>query len=439
MRVHLMGVGGVGMSGLARVLVAQGHDVSGCDRAGGAALDALAAAGVRTAIGHDAAHVAGVDRLVVTGAVPDDHPELAAARAGGVQVLHRADQLAELLAAHPRRVVVTGAHGKTTTSAMLAYAADRLGLDPTFLVGGDVRQLGANARAGASGLAIAEGDESDRSVARLPATVAIVLNVDLDHLDHYASVAEVEALLATWTVRLPADGALILGDGVELPAPCRVARFGVGPGEGLRALDVHEGADGVAFRTSDGHAVELAVPGAHNAGNACAAALALEALGVPRADALAALAGFAGAGRRFEPIGMRDGAQVVDDYAHHPVELAATLAAARARRPQRLVVYFQPHMPWRTRAFADAFAAALSTADVAIVQETYVARGAPDPDASARRIVDAVDPRVGAVFVEDEDAGVHALAAALRPGDLVLTCGAGPVDRVARRIVAGER
>ncbi len=434
-----MGIGGVGMSGLARVLAAQGHQVSGCDRAGGPALDALAAAGVATAVGHEAAHVAEIDRLVVTGAVPDDHPEPAAARASGVEVLHRADQLAELLAQHPRRVVVTGAHGKTTTSAMLAYAADRLGLDPTFLVGGDVRQLGANARAGAGGLAIAEGDESDRSVARLPATVAVVLNVDLDHLDHYASVADVEALLASWTARLPADGVLVLGDGVELPAPCPVVRFGVGPGPGLRALDPAEGAQGIAFTTVDGERIELAVPGVHNAGNARAAALALEAVGVPRGEALRALAGFAGAGRRFEPIGTRDGALIVDDYAHHPVELAATLAAARARRPQRLVVYFQPHMPWRTKAFADAFAEALSTADEVIVQETYVARGEPDADASARRIVAAIDASVPARFVEDEADGVRALAAALRPGDLVLTCGAGPVDRVARRVVAGER
>jgi UDP-N-acetylmuramate--alanine ligase len=334
---------------------------------------------------------------------------------------------------------VTGAHGKTTTSGMIAYALARLGSDPTYLVGGDVPQLGANAGAGDGDVCVAEGDESDRSVTRLPADVAVVLNVDLDHLDHYASIDEVVALLASWTARLPAAAVLVAGDGVELPTDAAVERFGLGPGEGLRALDAEAGPGGVSFAPSSGGRVALRVHGVHNAANACAAALALRALGVPLAEAFAVLATFTGTGRRFEVVGERDGVRVVDDYAHHPAELAATVAAGRAQRPARLVVYFQPHMPWRTRAFAAGFADALAAADVAVVGETYVARGAPEPGVTARAIVEhlhAAAPDVDAAFAADEEAAVEALRARIRRGDLVLCCGAGPVDRVARRLVA---
>src|SRR5262245_59462208 len=214
------------MSGIARVLHGRGHAVSGCDRADGPALDARRALGIACAVPHDPAHLDGVDELVVSSALDDGEPELRRARELGVPIRHRSDALAAILAEHRRRVVVTGAHGKTTTSAMLAVALTGLGVRPTFLVDGGVSQLGTNAVAGDGDLCVAEGDESDRSVARLPADIAVVLNVDLDHLDHYASVAEVTELLASWTARLPADGLLVAGDGVELPAP-RTARFGL--------------------------------------------------------------------------------------------------------------------------------------------------------------------------------------------------------------------
>ncbi|MFM7247249.1 MAG: Mur ligase domain-containing protein, partial [Actinomycetota bacterium] len=304
MTTHLVGVGGAGMSAIARVLAERGEAVTGCDREGGPLVRRLGREGITCHVGHDAAHVEGCDRVIASGAIPDDAPELVRARELGIPVQHRAEALAAILAEHDRRVVVTGAHGKTTTTSMLAYAAERLGLDPTFLVGGEVRDLGTNGRGGASGLAIAEGDESDRSVRLLPADLAVVLNVDLDHLDHYDSVEDVTALLAGWVAELPADGLLLLGDGVDLAAPCPTARFGVGPGEGLRALDPVPEGGGVAFAPTRGPArVRLAVPGAHNAGNACAAALVLERLGVGLDEAFAALEGFSGAGRRFEVLG----------------------------------------------------------------------------------------------------------------------------------------
>lgn len=434
MTTHLVGVGGAGMSAIARVLVQRGEAVSGCDRDRSVLLDRLAREGVACMVGHDAAHAEDVDRLIVSGAIPDDAPEVVRARERGIPVLHRAEALAAILAEHDRRVVVTGAHGKTTTTSMLAYAAVELGLDPTFLVGGEVRQLGSNARGGRSGLAIAEGDESDRSVRLLPADIAVVLNVDLDHLDHYGSVDDVVDLLRSWVDGLAADGLLVLGDGVDIAAP-QVERFGVGPGEGLRALDAVADGDGVAFRPSRGpDRVRLSVPGVHNAGNACAAALVLERLGVPLADAFAALEGFTGAGRRFEVLGTAFGYTVVDDYAHHPAELRAAIAAARGRDPKRLVVLFQPHMPWRATQFAEEFADALRAADRVVVLETYVARGAVDPGGgSALPIAQMVGSN--AVFVPTGKAAAKELRMIARSGDLILCCGAGPVDQIARAVL----
>ncbi len=437
--IHLVGIGGVGMSAIARVLHGRGIAVSGCDRIDGPVLAELRALGIPCDAPHDPAHLSGATQIVVSTAIDPSEPELVAARSAGIDVRHRSHALATILADHDARVVVTGAHGKTTTSAMLASALVDLDLDPTFMVGGVVRQLGTNARSGGGRICIAEGDESDRSVARLPATIAVVLNVDHDHLDHYSSVAEVVELLASWTATLPGAGTLILGDGVDLPSAAIVARFGVGPGVGLRALDVVETADGVQFRPSRGPAlVQLAVGGVHNAGNACAAALALEALGVPLARAFDALSRFIGAGRRFEVIGERDGVRVIDDYAHHPVELAATVRTARAAAAGRVVVYFQPHMPWRTRAFAGEFAVALAGADVSVLAETYVARGQPEPDASAEQIVTMLrEEGCDARWAPTYEAGVAVLLELLRPGDLLVCAGAGPVDQVARAVVGG--
>jgi len=433
MSIHLVGVGGAGMSGIARVLAQRGQVVTGCDREATPLTKALIAEGIACSVGHSAEHAETAERLIVSGAIDDDAPELVRARELGLPIQHRAEALADILREHAARVVVTGAHGKTTTSAMLAAAAVELGLDPTFVVGGDVRQLGTNARGGSDQLAIVEGDESDRSVRQLPATIGVILNVDFDHLDHYDSVEDVVALLGEWAATVPTDGLIVLGDGVAIAPAAEVARFGVGPGEGLRALDAVADGDGIAFRPSRGpERVRLAVPGVHNAGNACAAALVLERLGVSLEDAFAALERFEGAGRRFEVVGRAFGYTVVDDYAHHPTELAAAIAAARGRQPKRLVVLFQPHMPWRTIAFGEQFAEALKAADRVIVVETYVARGEPDPEASARRIAQLVGSK--AVFMATGTAAARELRGIACSGDLILCCGAGPVDQIARAV-----
>ena len=434
MSIHLVGVGGAGMSGIARVLAQRGQVVTGCDREATRVTKALMAEGIACAVGHSAEHAETAERLIVSGAIADDAPELVRARELGLPIQHRAEALADILREHAARVVVTGAHGKTTTSAMLAAAAVDLGLDPTFVVGGDVRQLGTNARGGSDQIAIVEGDESDRSVLQLPATIGVILNVDFDHLDHYDSVEDVVALLGEWAATVPTDGLIVLGDGVAIAPAAEVARFGVGPGKGLRALDAVADGDGIAFRPSRGpERVRLAVPGVHNAGNACAAALVLERLGVSLDEAFAALERFEGAGRRFEIVGRAFGYTVVDDYAHHPTELAAAIAAARGREPKRLIVLFQPHMPWRTIAFGEQFAEALKAADRVIVVETYVARGAPDPEASARRIAQLVGSK--AVFIATGGAAAREIQGIARSGDLILCCGAGPVDRIARAVL----
>jgi UDP-N-acetylmuramate--alanine ligase len=422
-RVHLMGIGGAGMSGLARVLGASGVEVTGCDRARG---------------GHDPAHLEPGMEVVVSSAIADDEPELLRARALGLPVLHRSDVLAELVAAARRSIVVGGAHGKTTTTALLAFVLSELGEDPTFLVGGDVPQLGTNARAGGGPLLVAEGDESDGSIARLRPQCAIVLNVDLDHQDRYASLADLVELLGSWTQTLPPDGRLVVGDGVELPTRAPVLRTGLGEGEGWRARDVREEGRGLRFTLArpgaEPLALDLAIPGAHNAANAVAALASLDWAGIAPERAAEPLSRFRGAGRRFEEHGEVRGIRLVDDYAHHPSEITAVLSAARSYAGEgRVLACFQPHMHWRTRALQREFGESLTAADAACVCEIYLARGEPEEGVTGRlvveRLLDAAPGFPVGWTPSYEDAAAW-LASRARAGDVVLTMGAGPVDRV---------
>jgi UDP-N-acetylmuramate--alanine ligase len=304
--------------------------------------------------------------------------------------------LAELVS-HRRSIVVAGAHGKTTTTAMVAFVLDRLGLDPSFLIGGEIPQLGSNARAG-EGWLVVEGDESDRTIAALRPEIAIVTNVDLDHHSEFGSLAEVEELFDAWLAHVPH---VVRGDDLEP----------------------------VAF--------ELAVPGEHNRRNAAAALAALGLAGVSRADAEQALREFRGAGRRFELRG-GNGVRVYDDYAHNPAKIAAALAAARELEPSRVLVLFQPHLYSRTRYLAHELAAALASADVVAVTDIYAAREEPVAGVSGKLVVDAlVDRRNGmtVAWTPALDDGTTFLAERARSGDLVLTVGAGDVDRAAGQLV----
>src|SRR3954465_12981624 len=448
-RLHLVGLGGAGMSGYARAAVQLGARVSGSDRADGPALAALRELGVAVHVGHAAENVpAGDDVEVVhSTAIPLHNPEREAARARGLADRPRADLLREL-SGLKRTIAVAGAHGKTTTTSMVAHALLACGMEPAYLIGGALRTKGLNADWGAGEWLVVEADESDRSMLELHVAIAVVTNVELDHHATYGSLAEVREVFRAFLAGVPEA---VLWDRPDVLA--------------LRASD----APRVAFDVPDPilepggsrflwreHEVTLNVPGAHNARNAAAA---LEACRLPRAAApargacgrggappaaaAAALADFAGAGRRFERLGTTpSGATVVDDYAHHPTEVAATIDAARTSGARGVVAVFQPHLYSRTQRLAAEFGAALARADVAAVLDVYPARErAQDlPGGRGLLVADAVAdaaPGKTVLWLPDFDAAERVLGPRLRDGDLCLVLGAGDVDALGRRLVGG--
>jgi UDP-N-acetylmuramate--alanine ligase len=426
-RLHLLGIGGSGLSGIASVLAERGVDVSGCDRESG---------------GHDPRHLAAGMEVGYSGAVPFDEPELVEARRLGLVLHHRADLLAEIVAAG-EGIAVAGSHGKTTTSGMIAFVLAEVGADPTFVVGGLLPQLGVNARSGSGRHVVVEADESDGSLVRLRPRIAIVLNISHDHHDRYATRGELLELLDGWTRSLAPGAALVAGDGIELAGPT-VRRFGEGDGEGWRTLAATSDARGARFTLrrpgrSD-LAVALRVPGVHNALNATAALAALDLAGVPPEQAAPVLARFAGAGRRFETVGEARGVRFVDDYGHHPNEIAATLRVAREQVSAggRVVACLLPHQPFRVRHLKRELAAATMRADLACVLDVWVARGLPEEGIDGKLVVDEIcrfDPAYPVAWTPDFDDAALWLARRTRPGDLVVGMGCGPVYEVGRRLL----
>jgi len=420
-KVHLVGIGGAGMSGWARVAVQLGASVSGSDQAESPALEKLRALGVVVSVGHDAANVPEGADVFVSTAIPADNPE----RVPGS--LPRAELLRELTSLK-QVIAIGGAHGKTTTSSMAAHALLGAGAEPGYLIGGALRTTGENADWGAGEWLVVEADESDRSMLALDVDVAVVLNIELDHHATYGSLAALNEVY----------------DAVRAAAPARV----VAP-ELAREGDVVFAPEDVVLEpggsrfTWRGREVRLQVPGEHNARNAAAALEALRVAGAADLDAaVAALASFAGAGRRFERLGTTaSGALVVDDYAHHPTEVAATIAAARSLEPRRLIAIFQPHLFSRTSELWREFGAALAAADVAVALDVYPARerGEDFPGVSGRLIAEAAADAAGGRTVFWLPTLLEAqtvLAPRLRAGDLVLVLGAGDVDRLGRALVA---
>jgi UDP-N-acetylmuramate--alanine ligase len=381
------------MSALALVTREWGAEVGGSDRGRSSYVERLEAAGIPVAIGHEAANVPDGAEVIVSSAIPSDNPEVV-----GLAVRHRGELLAELVELRPS-IVVAGAHGKTTTAGMIAFCLDRLGLDPAFLIGGEIPQLGGNARAG-EGWLVAEGDESDRSLELLHPRLAVLTNVELDHHATFASEDEVRRLFERWLEAAPAR---VRGDELEP----------------------------VEF--------ELVVPGEHNRRNAAVAIAALELAGIARADAERVLPAFRGAGRRFEPRGEARGVRVFDDYGHHPSEIAATLAAARAAaNGGRVLVVFQPHLYSRTRHLAGELGAALSAADVVAVTDVYAAREAQAAGVDGKLVVDAVvseRPGMEVGWTPALEDAARFLARRARPGDVVVTIGAGDVEQAAPQIL----
>jgi UDP-N-acetylmuramate--alanine ligase len=442
--VHLVGVGGAGMSGLARLLLAAGHRVTGSDRSESATLAALRALGADVWAGHDGARLGRPDMVVTSTAIRATNPELVAARNLDLPVLARA-QLLALLMAGKVGIAVAGTHGKTTTTGMVVAILEAAGLDPSFAVGGDFKATGINAAAGRGPHFVAEADESDGSFLELAPAVAVVTNVEADHLDHWGDLDAVREAFRTFVGHLPGDGAAVLcaddPGALELAtaASCPVVTYGLTGdarvlGE-LLALDGH----GARFAVADGGRrlgeVALAVPGRHNVANALGAIAAATAAGAPFEAAVAGLARFTGAARRFHLRAEVAGITVVDDYAHHPTEVSASLAAARLGSWKRVVAVFQPHLYSRTRLFADEFGRALADgADLVVVADVYAAREDPEPGVDGGLVVAAAiraRPGLDCRFVPDRAALATRVAALAQPGDLVLTLGAGDITNLA--------
>ena len=459
-RVHLIGIGGIGMSGIAELLANLGYAVSGSDAKRSSVTDRLESLGVKVAAGHAAANVGDADVVVYSSAVRPDNPEVVEARARRVPVIPRAEMLAELMRLR-YGIAVAGAHGKTSTTSMIALVLERAGLDPTAVIGGRLSAFGSNARLGRGAYMVAEADESDRSFLKLSPAMAVITNIDREHMDAYGSFADLQHAFVDFANKVPFYGAVVAcADDAELRAVMskfqrRVITYGINPAEAghhgpmIFARDLHlEGFGsrcvverherrGGAGTTTLGE-LRLSVPGRHSVQNALAAvAVGLE-LDVPFAKVASALAEFRGAERRFEHRGVVNGITVIDDYGHHPTEIAAVLAAARAARPPRIIVAFQPHRYTRTRDLMAEFGVALAAADEVVLTDIYAASEDPIPGITIDALAAAVnESRSTPVHVVPNLADMAARVADLaRPGDLVITLGAGSIGSLAGTLVA---
>jgi UDP-N-acetylmuramate--alanine ligase len=450
--VHLVGIGGAGMSGIARILLDRGNEVSGSDAKESTTLLTLRAQGARVAVGQAAANLdlfdGGPTAVVVSSAIKPDNPELVAAEARGVPVLHRSEALAALMDGH-RVACVAGTHGKTSTTSMLTVALQHCRLDPSFAIGGDLNESGANAHHGVGGVFVAEADESDGSFLAFTPSVAVVTNVEPDHLDHHGTAEAYHAIFESFVARI-ADGGVLIAC-VDDPGSAALALLAESRGVRVRrygraAADVtmtdYRPVDGAGVATvllnRVATEVRVAVPGEHMALNAIGALVAGLELGAPLEGLLEGIAGFGGVRRRFEFKGLAGGVRVYDDYAHHPTEVAAQLRAARpAAGGGRLVVIFQPHLYSRTRLFAAEFGAALSLADEVVVLDVYGAREQPEPGVNGQVVADAVTLPAGRVHYQPSFELVPALVASVAAdGDIVLTMGAGDVTMLGPELIA---
>jgi UDP-N-acetylmuramate--alanine ligase len=452
-RVHFAGIGGAGMSGIARIMLARGVSVSGSDSAASAALAELGALGARVHVGHRAEYLGDADTLVVSSAIRQDNPELAEARRRGIRVLHRAAALASLT--FGRRVIaVTGTHGKTTTTSMITTVLREAGADPGYVIGGVLAATGTGAADGAGPDFVAEADESDGSFLMLAPDVAVVTNIEADHLDNYGTAEAYRASFGAFAARVRPGGLLVAcaddPGARELAARARdlglrVRSYGESADADYRVDGTQSRGMETTFAVHSGRGpfgmidsgIALGVPGRHNALNAAAAFAAAVELGIEPGRAAAALGGYRGTARRMEPKGEAGGVRVIDTYAHHPTELAADLRAARGiAGAGRVIAVFQPHLYSRTRIFAAEFGAALALADEVVVLDVYAAREDPEPGVTGKLVADAV-PGGAARYVGSLAGAPRVVASLAAPGDLVLTMGAGDVTRLGP-LVLGE-
>jgi UDP-N-acetylmuramate--alanine ligase len=462
--IHFVGIGGSGMSGIAEVLLNLGYHVTGSDMASNAATQRLAQFGADVKKGHDRAHVAGADAIVVSSAVKADNPEVVEARARKIPVVPRAVMLSELMRLK-RGIAIAGAHGKTTTTSLVASVLAQGGLDPTFVIGGRLNSAGANAKLGQGDYIVVEADESDASFLNLLPVMAVITNIDADHMETYGhDFARLKQAFIEFTQRLPFYGTAVMcvdDKNVRdiMPFVSKpMTTYGLSPEAQIRAHDVRpEGGrmrftvtrqNGVTLPSLD---VTLNLPGEHNVQNALAAIAVATELNVDDRAILDALAHFTGVGRRFQRLGdvpirvdgqERGSFTLIDDYGHHPVEMTATLAASRGAFPdRRVVLVFQPHRYTRTRDLFEDFARVLSSADAVVLGEVYAAGEAPIVAADGRSLARAVrvTGRVEPVFVEDIDQMPDAILGVVRDGDVVITMGAGSIGGVPGRLLEKSR
>lgn len=444
--IHFVGIGGIGMSAIAEILAASGKRVSGCDLKRSAASDLLASRGMAVSFGHDPAHLDGIDLVVVTAAVRGENREIDSAISRGIPVLRRSQMLGEIVN-RKRGIGVAGTHGKTTTTAMIATILEEAQLDPTVLVGGMIRNYGTNAKTGAGEFVVVEADEYDRTFHQLHPEIAVVTNIEADHLEYFGSF---EAIVDAFRLYLEGvrPGGTIIGcvddpivrqvlDALNPKNVGVIIRYGLGEHADLTARGVTFEDRGASFEVPGLGFFRLFVPGEHNIKNALGAIAVARAVGVSADQIRAALARYLGVDRRFQILGDYTGAIIVDDYAHHPTEIRATIAAARRGYPsRRIVALFQPHLYSRTRDFAKEFGEALSTADMAIVAPVYAAREKPIEGVSARMIADSSP---GVEFLDRSHAEIYnEMRRRLQPDDIFITMGAGDINEIAEMLVRGS-
>ena len=448
-RIHFIGIGGVGMSGLAEILQTSGYEVSGSDLRASPATRRLETIGIRVAIGHSSENIGVSDVVVYSSAVSPQNPEIQEAEAHQVPVIERAEMLAELMRMKDG-VAIAGSHGKTTTTSLLGSVLQAGGLDPTIVVGGRVKSLGSNSVLGAGDVLVAEADESDGSFLRLAPSMVAITNIDREHLDHYGDFAALQAAFRDFANRVPFWGAAILcldDPNIQLLLPeitRRSVTYGFSSQAEIRADRVEARDLRMQFRVLRGDEVlgevSLASPGRHNVSNALAAvALGLE-FDVPFAAIREGLEAFSGVERRFELRGHWRGAPVIDDYAHHPAEIQATLEAAQGGMGRRIVVAFQPHRYTRTRDLFEELAGSFHAADVLLVTEVYAAGEEKIPGVDAAALVEAVRGRGHreAHFVAEREAIVPRLRELARGEDAILFMGAGDIGRLASELLEGN-